>query len=210
MKKKNIYYIGVIILFGLFSYGVHAWLNSYDNPGYALIGLGNTSFQMTAVVFVVTQVIGFVVLYSIVRLIGVLLRWPGKVFSNRQHSKRGRSQNALIEGLVDSAAGNWENAEKVLIRHASNSGAPLLHYLTAARAAQFRGAIDKRDEYLRKAADEKDGVDLAVGLTQAELNLSENQFEAAVKTLTKLNSLDPSHASVLKLLHQGYQSLGNW
>ncbi len=210
MKKKNIYYIGVIVLIGLFSYVVHTWLNSYENPGYALIGLGKTSFQMTAVVFVVTQVIGFVVLYIIVRLIGVLLRWPGKVFSNRQQHKVNRSQNALIEGLVDSASGNWESAEKVLIRHASNSGAPLLHYLTAARAAQSRGAIDKRDEYLRKAANENDDVDIAVGLTQAELNLSENQYEEAIKTLSKLNSLDPSHASVLKLLHQGYESLGNW
>ncbi len=210
MKKKNIYYVGVIVLIGIFSYVVHTWLNSYDTPGYALIGLGETSFQMTAIVFVVTQIIVFVVLYIIVRLIGGLLRWPGKAFANRQHHKANRSQNALIEGLVDSAAGNWENAEKVLIRHASNSGAPLLHYLTAARAAQFRGAIDKRDEYLRKATNDTGEVDIAVGLTQAELNLSENQFEEAIKTLTKLNSLDPSHASVLKLLHQSYQSLGNW
>ena len=91
-----------------------------------------------------------------------------------------------------------------------NSGAPLLHYLTAARAAQSRGAIDKRDEYLRKAVDQSGEADIAVGLTQAELHLSSNQFDQALEALTKLQSIDSGHASVLKLLHQTYQKIGDW
>ncbi|WP_239649946.1 heme biosynthesis protein HemY [Methylocucumis oryzae] len=121
-----------------------------------------------------------------------------------------RSQEALIAGLVDSAEGNFEKAEQVLIRHASHSGAPLLHYLTAARAAQSRGAIDKRDEYLRKAAAQAPESGIAIGLTQAELHLSGNEFEQALETLTKLNTMQPGHASVLKLLHQTYQRIGDW
>jgi len=116
----------------------------------------------------------------------------------------------LIAGLVDSAEGNWEKAEKILIKHASHSGAPLIHYLTAARAAQSRGAFDKRDEYLQKAAAQAPGSDVAIGLTQAELHLSGNQFEQALETLTKLQSIDPTHASVLKLLHQTYRHIGDW
>jgi HemY protein len=128
----------------------------------------------------------------------------------RKTIKFNRSQDALIAGLVDSASGNWESAEKILIKHASNSGAPLLHYLTAARAAQSRGAIDKRDEYLQKAANQSGGSDIAVGLTQAELHLSAQQFEQAIETLTKLNSIDPTHGTVLKLMHQTYQHIGDW
>jgi HemY protein len=86
----------------------------------------------------------------------------------------------------------------------------LIHYLTAARAAQSRGAYDKRDEYLRKAADQAPGSDVAIGLTQAELHLSEKQFEQALETLTRLHSIDPTHATVLKLLHQAYQQAGDW
>jgi HemY protein len=135
---------------------------------------------------------------------------PTQVKTNTKTLKFNRSQEALIAGLVDSAAGNWESAEKMLIKHASHSGAPLLHYLTAARAAQSRGALDKRDEYLRKAIDQSEGADLAIGLTQAELHLSAQQFEQAIETLTKLNSLDPAHGTVLKLLHQTYQHIGDW
>jgi len=135
---------------------------------------------------------------------------PGQIKNRGNSIKFNRSQEALIAGLVDSAEGNWEKAEKVLIKHASHSGAPLIHYLTAARAAQSRGAIDKRDEYLKKAADQAPGSDVAIGLTQAELHLSEKQFEQALETLTRLHSIDPTHASVLKLLHQAYQQAGDW
>jgi HemY protein len=135
---------------------------------------------------------------------------PGQIKNRGKNLNFNRSQEALIAGLVDSAEGNWEKAEKVLIKHASHSGAPLIHYLTAARAAQSRGALDKRDEYLKQAADQAPGSDVAIGLTQAELHLSEKQFGQALETLTRLHTIDPTHASVLKLLHQGYQQAGDW
>jgi HemY protein len=155
-------------------------------------------------------VLAFFGLYVFFRLLGWLVRLPGQMKVGRKTIKFNRSQEALIAGLVDSAAGNWESAEKILIKHASNSGAPLLHYLTAARAAQSRGAMDKRDEYLKKAADQSDGSNIAVGLTQAELHLSANQFDQAIETLSKLNSIDPTHGTVLKLMHQTYQHIGDW
>ncbi len=210
MKKNSIYFLSLVISAGTLAYFIYAWLTGYESPGYLLMGFGHWSFETTAVVFITIQIFSFVIFYIIFRVLGLLLRWPSKAITRRQNSKVDRSQNALIQGLVDSAAGNWENAEKVLIRHAANSGAPLLHYLTAARAAQSRGAITARDEYLKQAAAQSSDTNIAVGLTQAELNLSEKQFDDAVKTLTKLNTINPSHASVLKLLHQAYQSLGDW
>jgi len=47
-------------------------------------------------------------------------------------------------------------------------------------------------------------------LTQAELHLSGNQFDQALETLTRLQSINPTHASVLKLLHQTYHHIGDW
>ncbi|MGR9051136.1 MAG: heme biosynthesis HemY N-terminal domain-containing protein, partial [Gammaproteobacteria bacterium] len=174
------------------------------------LGAGRWSVTTTLVVFAVAQVFAFFVFYMFFRFLGWLFRLPGKLKARGQQIKFDRSQEALIAGLVDSAEGNWERAEKVLIKHASHSGAPLIHYLTAARAAQSRGAIEKRDEYLKKASEQAPGADIAVGLTQAELHLSGNQFEQALETLTKLHSINPGHASVLKLLHQTYQQLGDW
>lgn len=208
--KNIIYFLGSLFIAIAAAYFIHSWLSEYDDPGYVLIGFGHWSVETSLVVFAVGQIIGFFILYVLFRLLGVLFRMPSKLKNKGKNVKFNRSQEALISGLVDSAEGNWEKAEKILIKHASNSGAPLLHYLTAARAAQSRGAIEKRDEYLRKATEQAGDADIAVGLTQAELHLSSNQFDQALETLTKLQSIDSGHASVLKLLHQTYQHVGDW
>ncbi len=208
--KNVIYFLGSLVVAVVAAFVIHNWLTEYNDPGYVLIGLGHWSLETSVVVFAVAQVIAFFVLYVLFRLLGVLLRMPSKLRHKGKNIKFNRSQEALISGLVDSAEGNWEKAEKILIKHASNSGAPLLHYLTAARAAQSRGAIEKRDEYLRKATEQSGDSDIAVGLTQAELHLSANQFDQALETLSKLQSIDSGHASVLKLMHQTYQHLGDW
>ena len=208
---KNIFYfLGSLCVALAAAFFIQNWLSKYNDPGYVLIGFGHWSLETSLVVFAVAQVIVFFILYIIFRLFGALLRLPGQLKNKGKNIKFNRSQEALISGLVDSAEGNWEKAEKILIKHASNSGAPLLHYLTAARAAQSRGAIEKRDEYLRRATEESGETDIAVGLTQAELHLSSNQFDQALETLTKLQSIDSGHASVLKLLHQTYQHIGDW
>ena len=175
-----------------------------------MLGLGEWSLETTLTVFAVAEIIIFFILYFFFRGLGYLLRLPGNLKRRAKAIRFNRSQEALVAGLVNSAVGNWEKAESILIKHASHSGAPLLHYLTAAKAAQSRGALDKRDEYLKKAAEKAPDSMLAVGLTQAELHLSGNQFDEALVTLKKLHSIDPGHASVLKLLHQTYKYLGDW
>jgi HemY protein len=208
--KKILYFLGSLLATAVAAFFVNHWLQGFDNPGYVLIGIGHWSLETSLVVFAVSLIIGFFVFYMFFRFLGWLFRLPGQLKLRGKNIKFNRSQEALIAGLVDSAEGNWEKAEKVLIKHASHSGAPLIHYLTAAKAAQSRGAFDKRDEYLRKATDQAPNSSVVIGLTQAELHLSGNQFEQALETLTRLHSIDPTHASVLKLLHQTYQHVGDW
>ncbi|PPD23250.1 MAG: heme biosynthesis protein HemY [Methylomonas sp.] len=208
--KKLLYYLTPPLLAVIAAVAVNKWLESYGSSGYVLIGFGNWSLETSFVVFAVASIIAFCLFYMFFRFLGWLIKLPGKIKKRGKSIKFNRSQEALIAGLVNTAEGNWEQAEKVLIKHASHSGAPLLHYLTAAKAAQSRGAFDKRDEYLRAAADQAPGSDIAIGLTQAELHLSGQQFEQAIETLTKLHSINPTHASVLKLMHQAYQRIGDW
>ncbi|WP_394753363.1 heme biosynthesis HemY N-terminal domain-containing protein [Crenothrix sp.] len=208
--KKLLYLLGPLLLAIIVVFLLNKWLGGFETPGYVLIGIGEWSMETSLVVFAISLVIGFYICYNFFRVMGWLVKMPKQLKNRGKRIKFNRSQEALIAGLVDSAEGNFEKAEKALIKHASHSGAPLLHYLTAARAAQSRGAFEKRDEYLKIASDKAPGSDLAVGLTHAELSLSGNQFDQALQTLTKLHSIDPSHASVLRLLHQTYQNLGDW
>ena len=208
--KNILFFLGTLVAALGFAFIVHEWMLQYNDPGYVLIGVGHWAMETSLIVFTVALIISFFVFYVLFRILGWLIRLPGKIRTRGKSVKFNRSQDALIAGLVDSAEGNWERAERTLIKHASNSGAPLIHYLTAARAAHSRGAMDKRDEYLRRATKDAPGSEIAVGLTQAELNLSQKQFDQALETLTKLHSIHSSHASVLKMLHQTYQQIGDW
>lgn len=208
--KNGLFFFSSLFITLAMVFIVKQWLGAFDNPGYVLIGIGSWSMETSLLVFLITVIVSFFVFYMLFRWLGWLLRLPWQLKNRSRNIKFNRSQEALIAGLVGSAEGNWEQAEKVLVKHASHSGAPLIHYLTAAKAAQSRGAYDKRDEYLKKAAVHAPGSDVAIGLTQAELHFSANQFEKALETLTKLHSIDSTHASVLKLLHQTYQHLGDW
>jgi HemY protein len=170
--KKLLYFLGSLVVAIAAVAFVNAWLQEFDSPGYVLIGIGSWSLETTLAVFAISLIVGFFILYHFFRTLGWLIQLPGYLKRRGATVKFNRSQEALIAGLVDSAEGNWEKAENVLIKHASHSGAPLLHYLTAAKAAQSRGAFDKRDEYLRKASVHSPDANVAIGLTQAELHLS--------------------------------------
>ena len=208
---KNIrFFLASIAAVLVVLYAIHNWLLEQNDPGYVLIGFKEWSLETSLVIFATVQIIAFFLFYHVFRLLGILIRIPGQ-YAKRKHTvKFNRSQQALIAGLFDAADGNWERAENVLIKHAGHSGAPLLHYLTAARAAQSRGALDKRDEYLQKAAAHSSDTNMTVGLTQAELHMSEQQFQEAIATLSKLHSINPGHGRVLKMMHQAYQHLGDW
>lgn len=208
--KNILIFLGTLVIALGIAFIVHEWMLQYNDPGYVLIGVGHWAMETSLIVFIVGLIISFFIFYILFRILGWLIRLPGRIRRRGRSIKFNRSQDALIAGLVDSAEGNWERAERTLIKHASNSGAPLIHYLTAARAAHSRGAMDKRDEYLQRATKDAPGSEVAVGLTKAELHLSQKQFDQALETLTKLHSIDSSHASVLKLLHQTYQQLGDW
>jgi HemY protein len=208
--KNLINFFGSLLAALAAVYLLHSWLADNNDPGYVLLGFGHWSLETSLTVFAAGLIIAFCGFYWVFRLLGILLRLPRQLAKRNHSIKFNRSQDALIAGLFDAADGNWEKAENILIKHAANSGAPLLHYLTAARAAQSRGALDRRDAYLKKAAEQSSETNMTVGLTQAELHLSEQEFEQALETLGKLHSINPGHAKVLKMMHQAYQHLGDW
>jgi len=53
-------------------------------------------------------------------------------------------------------------------------------------------------------------ADVAVGLTQAELQMAHEQQEQALATLQHLRNIAPHHTQVLKLLKTLYEQLGDW
>lgn len=210
MKRKLIFSLAAVLLvIGLVVVG-YRWLAAQGNAGYAIIGLNDWVLETSLYVMVVALAVAFGALYLAIRLISRAAELP-KALKRRGSEERGkRSQEALLAGLLETAEGNWEKAERNLIRHAADSGIPLINYLTAARAAHSRGAHEQRDEYLKLAHDSTPQAELAVSLTRAELQLSTQQYNEALASLEHLHRIAPGHAAVLRLTHQAYARMEDW
>ena len=129
-------------------------------------------------------------------------------WSDLRKAKHVRSETN--RGLVQLLEGNWQRAESHLIKVARKSDSPLIHYLAAARAAQQQKKYDKRDDYLRLAHQVAPKAQVAIDLTQAELQLQHQQWEQALATLQHLRTIAPCHRYGLDLLKRVYLKLGEW
>lgn len=185
-------------------------LLAYQDPGYVLIGRGTTTIEMSLALFVTLLIIGFAALYFLIRLVLRTWHMPEHIRYWRNRRRIRKARRSLRRGLIELAEGHWKEAERALIRYVKYSETPLLNYLSAARAAQKQNAHERRDHYLAMALQSMPDADVAVELTQAELQLAHGQLEQALASLEHLRTIAPHHTHVLALLSQLYEKLQSW
>ena len=189
---------------------VYIALIAKEDPGYALLSHGDWSIEGTMVLLVgvLSLLIGSILF--LVYLVVKTINFPGQLNHWNQNRKTVKAIKNCNKGYIELAEGNWREAEKHLRKSAHSSGMPILNYLAAARAAQEDGSQHRRDDYLLQAHKSNPQADIAIGLTQAELQFKDGQAEQALATLMHLRSVAPKHKQVLKMLFQVYQQLNSW
>lgn len=178
--------------------------------GYIRVSLGHylveTNFWVGLALFVALVVLTVVTINLIRRFrqgTGVVAGWIAR--GNERRARRRTTQ-----GLLALAEGNWPRARKLLTSAADKADTPLINYLAAAQAAFESGDHEAVDDLLRQAFESTPGSDLAVGITQAQLQLAGNRLEQALATLVRLRKQSPHHPFVLKLLKNTYLRLEDW
>ncbi len=181
-----------------------------DDPGHVIIEIAGKTIETSFAFFAFFFLLLFIALNLLIKMALFIYHIPLKMGLYRAKQKSASARFDLTHGLIDLAEGKWADAEKKLSKLADFSDAKLINYLAAARAAQHQKAHSRRDAYLKKAIEKNPEAQVAVGITQAELQLSHNQTEQALATLNWLLSLKPKHIYVKKLLAKTYQKLGDW
>ncbi len=199
--------ISALILIAL-SVALVSLLNK--NNGYAMLGYGQWTIEGSLALFILFDLALFLLLYLTIRTIVRVWSIPERWMDWKKGRQRQRAQHSLANGLLDMAAAKWKSAEQKLLKYAEVSDQPILNYLGAARAAQERGAYAKRDSYLKLAQESMPAEELAVSITQAELQLSHDQMEQALATLMHLRDIAPKHSHVLKMLQKIYLRMEDW
>ena len=130
----------LIIIALALALGVAAiWAADFE-PGFVLLQYGQWSLETSLVVFTAIYILLVVAGYLALRSLVLLKQTPKRINAWKTTQRQKRANQALTRGLITLEEGRWTEAERILVRHATHSETPLLHYLAAARAAQKQQA----------------------------------------------------------------------
>lgn len=197
-----------ILFFILF--GVALTLIFHEDNGYILLRYQDTVVETSLVFFLVTSIIGIWLLMAAWAVLRTLINLPSIIPSSFRQRRLNQSREALLRGLRLYLEGQWREAESSLTNKLNDPSARLIHYLFAARAAQYQLQIERRDQHIENAHKTKPGSETAVLLTQARLQLMHNQDTQALASLEHLYETQRDHPVVMELLLQALQRLNDW
>jgi len=191
---------------------VSAYVSVYamQDPGYIMLSFHDWTIETSFVLFAAAILIGFVLLYAAFRLLiatGLLPRRFRK-WNSRHKVDVGRKQ--LSQAMMKLNLGQWQAAEKLLIKCAKNQELAPMAYLAAARAAQGQGIEARRDGYIQLAQQKTPKDALALTIAQAQIQADFGKPEQAIATLNRLPSHEHKNQAVLALLTRLYTDSKDW
>ena len=197
-----------ILLLALLGLGTAAGLLLQDDNGYVLLAWGGWTLETSLVFFVVMLAALLIALWLAWRVLSGIWRLPRWIRWRRSLARQERAREALQTALLDLQGGRYAHAEKALVKHAL-AGSPALYYLLAARAAHRQQAVDRRERYLHQAFEADRATQSAVLISQAEMQLEDQQDEQALATLSLLD--DPAvETRRLQLLVRCHLARRDW
>ena len=204
MSKSYVAVLGVLLVAALLGMAVA------EDPGYLLIAWRNMSVE-TSIWVGLAFLLALWMLIGVVRAVVRLITASSRRVNPWSRRNRGRRANQVTtRGLLEFAEGHWDNSLKLLRRAAPHADQPLINYLAAARAAHELEDYRTSDDLLREAYETTPNADVAIAVTQAQLQISRGQLEQALATLTRVRKDHPKHLYALKMMGQLYQRLGDW
>lgn len=202
--------IRIIILVAVMVAGLIFGPQASGNKGYVLIALGNYTIESSVTSAVILAVLFYGALLIVEWLLGRVFGLRRKTLGWYGSRRRRKANQQTVAATLAMAEGRYSQAEKLMIKGASNSDTPLLNYLSAAKAAQARGDDARRDQYLQKAQEENPKAELALTLTQTQLQIEQGQYDTALAMLESVYALNPRHPMVLDQLRQVHLARQDW
>ena len=200
--------IVLLILAALsFSYGL--FYISTGSDDYVHVYTAGYSIELSFVAFVILLFLFVFVFYLLLRLIGKLWRAPLDLADWRRRRAQKKSQLGLGKGMLKMVEGDWRAAEKELLGGCACSATPTAHYLAAAQAAQEQGAIDRRDRYLQRAAEEVGEKDISFAISKAGMLHQSGQLQRAIGVLNSVGGVGSRNSQVIAMLVQAADELGD-
>lgn len=201
---------GLLWLLTLAALAVGLSLAARYNDGYALFVLPPWRVEISLNLLLVLQIVGFLLLYLLLRAVVNTLSLPTKVRAFRARRAQAKATAALTDAMRLLQEGRYGHALKSAERAWDAGQARSLSALVALRAAHALRDVE-RERIWRERARESDGDARAARLmVEAELALDARDYEAARAALDQLAAREGRHIAALRLSLRAEQGLGNW
>ena len=188
---------------------VAAYLLRADT-GYVMITHGRWVLETSLFGFVGALFVIICGLYYGYQLLVTGAGLPWRVRRAMERRRADLARDSFEAGMLRLMEGHWREAEIEMVRRAADHRAAHLNYLAAAKAAQQLGAADRREHYLRLAAQGEPEARFASLLTRAELQRARGDYAEARDSAQELREQDPRHPYPVELLAECYFALGDW
>lgn len=181
-----------------------------DHQGYVMFALAGYTIEMSAVTAILLAVAFYFVLLVAEAVLSRIFHFRNRWFGWQNQRGAGRARRLLHRGVCALQEEQYPRAEKLLQKGAQLTPMPLLHYLSAAEAAQNQQNYQQRDLYLEKAHTLVPQAKLAVLLTRVRLLEQQGDLPACGELLAKLVTHWPSHPAVLTHYYRNLLAQGLW
>lgn len=181
-----------------------------SNDAYALLVWWPYRVQISANLLVLLGVLGFFVLYKLLRLLVRAFEMPGDVRVYWQGRRREKAQKAMFDAERFFHEGRYGQAFRSAVQAYDGVCRPGLAALVAARAAQAMRDTERRDTWLQQAAKYDSDVKMARLMCEAEMAIADRRFDDAAHRLDELSRNGHRHLAVLRLSLQAEQGRGRW
>ncbi|MSR14728.1 MAG: hypothetical protein EXR86_09245 [Gammaproteobacteria bacterium] len=181
---------------------------SHD-PGMVVLTYGGTVLRTS--LFVAVVVVGSATLLTVVllRMLWQLVTLRRRLGRWRRERRLQRRYQNLNGGLLALAAGEYQQAERLLTRDAGDEVAAG-HLLAAAQAAHGQQATERRDRLLALARANTQEHALAIDLQTIEMQMADGNAAAAETALADVATRYPKHKRVLDLQQRSLAARGKW
>jgi len=200
----------LLAVFALTLGGGLAWYLRADS-GYVMLSYGNWVLESSLLGAAAALLVLVAALYYGFRLLLAGVGLPARLREALERRRSDLARDSFEAGLLRLQEGHWRQAEIELVRRAADHHAAHLNYLFAARAAQRLDVADRREHYLRLAAQGEDNeIRFAALLMRAELQRERGEYAAARDSVLELRTRDLRHPYVLALLAECHAALADW
>lgn len=181
------------------------------NAGYVLLVIPPWRVEVSLNFFLLLAVVGFILLYWVVRLVSHTLALPRAVAAFRQRQRLHKATAAHFEAARLLQEGRFghalRNAEKAWANHPVPGAAALLAWRAAHNLRDAERETLWADRV--RAADDQ-GFRAARLMAEAEFALEARRFAEARDTLQLLALNGGRHIAALRLALRAERGLGNW